>query len=74
MRIATCNHNIGFLIMVLQELDFDPLINGNPFAPPIDPIPAPGNATGTDTQITEVVRLYKYNKKNSPPTMNTTLF
>ena len=38
------------------------LNNGNPFALPTDPRPDPVNAIGTATQITEVVRLYKYDK------------
>ena len=63
MSITTCDHNLGFLGMVLRASYFDPLNNGNPFAPPIDPGPAPINPTGTAPQITEVVRLYKDDKE-----------
>ena len=63
MSITTCDHNLGFLGMVLRVSYFDPLNNGNPFAPPIDPVPAPVNDTDTASQITEVVRLYKYDKE-----------
>ena len=49
--------------MVLQASGFDTLKNGNPFAPPIDPGPAPINASGTASQITEVVHLKKEVKK-----------
>ena len=63
MSITTCYHNLGFLGMVIQASDFYPLNNGNPFASPIETGPAPINPTGTDAQITEVVRLYKYNKE-----------
>ena len=59
MSIITCDHNLGFLGMVLQGSYFYPLNNGNLFVPPIDPVPAPVNATGTAAQITEVIRLYK---------------
>ena len=63
MSITTCDHNLGFLGMALRASDFDPLNNGNPFAPPIDPGPAPINATGTAALITEVVCLYKDDKE-----------
>ena len=63
MYITTCDHNLGFLGMVLRSSDFDYLNNGNPFTPPIDPGTTPANATDTAAQITEVVRLYKYNKE-----------
>ena len=63
MSITTCDHNLGFLGMVLRASDFDPLNNGNPLAPPIDPGPAPINTTDAAAQITEIVRLYKYNKE-----------
>ena len=59
MAIVTCDHNLGFLGMVLQASYFDPLNNVNPFAPPKDPGPAHVNAVGTVAQITEVIRLYK---------------
>ena len=73
--ITTSDHNLGFLTMVLRASYFDPINNGNPFAPPIDPGPAPINATGTAAQITEVVRLYKDDKvKFHYPTVNFTLF
>ena len=49
--------------MVLQASDFDPLKNGNLFAPPIDTGPAPANSIGTSSKITEAVRLYKYYKE-----------
>ena len=64
MSITNCDHNLGFLGMVLRALDFDPLNNENPFLPPIYPGPAPVNVTGTAAQITEVVRLYKNDKEN----------
>ena len=63
MSITTCGHNLGFLGMVLRASYFDPLNNRNPFVPPIDPKPAPVNATGTYAQITEVVGRYKYYKE-----------
>ena len=59
MTNTTYDHNLGFLGMLIRASDFDPLYNGNPFAPPTYPIPAPVNSIGTDYQITEVVRLYK---------------
>ena len=75
MAINTCDHDLGFLGMVLRSSDFDPLNNGNPFAPPIDPGPAPINVTGTASQITEVVRLCKDDKvKIHHPTVNFALF
>ena len=49
--------------MVLRSSDFDPLKNGKPFAPPIYPGPSPINFTGTASQTTEVVRLYKDDKE-----------
>ena len=49
--------------MLIRTSDINSLINGNPFAPPIDPGPAPVNTTGTASQITEVIRLYKYYKE-----------
>ena len=71
MPITTSDHNLGFLTMVLQALYFDPLNNGNPFAPPIEPGPVPINATGTSAQITEVVHVYKDEKvKIHRPTVN----
>ena len=63
MFITTCDHNLGFLGMVLRASYFDPVNNGNPFVPPIYPGPAPINATGTSAQVTEVVRLYKEDKE-----------
>ena len=48
MAINTCKHNLGFVGMVLRASDFDPLNNGNPFAPPKDPGPNHFNAIGTD--------------------------
>ena len=62
ISITTCDHNLGFLGMVLRASYFDPINNGNPFALPIDPRPFPVNATSTAAQITEVVRLYKDKK------------
>ena len=59
MAIATCDYNLGFLGMVLRASYFDPLNNGNPFAPPTDPVTAHVNAIVTAAQITEVARLYK---------------
>ena len=63
MSITTYDHNLGLLRMVLRTSDFDPLNKRNPFYPPIDPRTAPVNATGTASQITEVVRLYKDDKE-----------
>ena len=63
MSITTCGHNLGLLEMVLRTSDFDPLNNGNPFAPPTDPGPDPINSVSTADQITEVVRLYKDDKE-----------
>ena len=48
MAITTCDHNLGFLGMVLRASDFDPLNNGNPFAPPKDTGPNHVNAIDTD--------------------------
>ena len=56
MSITTCDRNLGFLVILLWASYFNPLNNGNLFMPPIDPGPAPINATGTAAQITEVVR------------------
>ena len=36
ISITTCDHNLGFLGMVLLASYFDPLNNRNPFVPPID--------------------------------------
>ena len=74
MYITTCDHNLGFLGMVIWSSDFDTLNNRNPFLPPADPGPAPINATGTAAQITEVVRLYKDDKEKWPPAVNLALF
>ena len=63
MSMITCDHNLGFLGMVLRASDFYPLKNRKPFSPPIDPWPNPVNAIGTDPQITEVLHLYKYDKE-----------
>ena len=63
MSITTCDHNLCLFGMVLQESGFDLLNNGNPFAPPTDPGPAPVNTIGKAAQITEIVRLYKYDKE-----------
>ena len=49
--------------MVLQESNLDPLKNGNTFDPPTDTGPVPLNPIGSAAKITEVVRLYKYDKK-----------
>ena len=65
MSITTCDHKLGFLGMVLQSSYFYPLNNGNPFEPPIYPVPALTNANITASQITEVVRLYKDDKEKS---------
>ena len=62
MAIITCDHNLGFVGMLLQESDFDPLNSRNPFAPPIDPGPALFNTISKTAQITEVLGLYKYDK------------
>ena len=62
MAINTCDQNLGFLGMVRRASDFDPLNNGNRFAPPTDPGPAPVNAISTAAQIVEVIRLYKDDK------------
>ena len=64
MDIATCNHNLGFLGMVLRASDLYLLNKGNPFAPPTDPVPTHVNAIDTVAQITEVVRLYKDDIEN----------
>ena len=48
--------------MVMQESDLNPLNNRNMFAPPTDPGPNPISIIGTAAQITEVLRLYKYDK------------
>ena len=63
MEVTTCDHNLGFLGLVLRESYFNPLNIGNPFVPPTDPGPAPINATGKDAQITEFFQLYKDNKE-----------
>ena len=36
MYINNCDHNLGFLGMVLPALYFNPFNNGNPFVPPTD--------------------------------------
>ena len=74
MSITTCDHILGFLIIVVRGLDFDPLNNRNPSEIPTDPISAPVNDIGTAYQITEVVRIYKDDKENSPPTVHLELF
>ena len=63
MYITTCDHNLGFLGMVLRVSYFDPLNNRNPFSSPTDHGPTPVNSIVTGDQITEVVRLYKYDKE-----------
>ena len=63
MSVTTCDRNLGFLGKILRTSYFDPLNNGNPFAPPIYPGTALINATGTSAQVTEVVRLYKEDKE-----------
>ena len=62
MAITTFDQNLGFLWMALRASYFNPINNGNPFAPPTDPVPAHINAIGTASQITKFVRLYKYYK------------
>ena len=64
MAITTCDHNVGFFGMIFLSSYFDPLNNGNLFAPPVYPWPAPVNANVTAAQITEVVRIYKHDKEN----------
>ena len=49
--------------MLLRASDLDPLNNGNPFYPPIDPGTASVNANSTAAQTTEVVCLYKIDKE-----------
>ena len=49
--------------MVLLASDFDSLNNGNPFAPPTDPRPAPVYSIGSAAQITEFVHLYEDEKE-----------
>ena len=61
--ITTCDHNLGFLGMVLRVSYFDPLNNRNPFSSPTDPGPSPVNDIVTGAQITEGVRLYRYEKE-----------
>ena len=63
MEIATYDRNLCFPGMMLRASDFGPLNNGNPFAPPTDPRPDPINSIDTSSQITEAVRLYKYDKE-----------
>ena len=53
MSITTCDHNQGFLGMVLRASNLDPLKKENPVAPPTDPGPASVNTIGTADQITE---------------------
>ena len=67
MDVTTCDHNLGFLGMVLWESYFIPLNNGIPFTPPTDTGPAPINSIGTAAQIAEVVRIYKYDKDKFIP-------
>ena len=62
MSITTCDHNLGFLGMLLRASNFDPLNNRKSFSPPTDPGPAPVNAIGTAAQIDEFLRLYKDEK------------
>ena len=61
MSVTTCDHNLGFLIMVLQEPDFCPLKNGNIFVPPTDLGSSPINDVVTDAKVTEFIHLYKEN-------------
>ena len=49
--------------MAIQALDFDPLNNGSIFLSITDPGPTPINTIGADAQITEGIRLYKYEKE-----------
>ena len=63
MSIATCDHNLGFLGMVLQAAYCDIFKSINPCAPSTNPGPAPVNAIGASFQITEVVRIYKSDKE-----------
>ena len=74
MPINTCDHNLGFLGMVLQAPDFYPQNNENPFAPPTDLGPAPVNAINTAAQTTESYASKNMTKENSPPSMNFALF
>ena len=60
MAITACDHNLGFLGMVLRSSYFFPINNINPFAPPTDPWPTPINSIGTASKTTEVVSLYEY--------------
>ena len=63
MSITTCDHNLGFHVMVLWASYFYPLNNGNSFAPPTYLGPTPTNDTNTAAKITKVVRLYKDDKE-----------
>ena len=63
MAITNCDQNLGFLGMVFWASGFDPINHGNPFVTPTYPVPAPVNAIGTDSKITEVVCLYKDDKE-----------
>ena len=54
MAITTCDHNLGFLGIVLQASYFDHLNNGNPFAITKYTRPSPINAIETSDQINEV--------------------
>ena len=74
MSITTCDHNLGFLGMVLRASDFDPLNKGNLFVPPINAGPAHVNFTRTSAQSNELVSLYKDDKTNSLPTVNFAIF
>ena len=60
--IATCDHNLGFLVMVLWASYFNPLNNKNSLVPPTYTGPAPINAISIVSQITEVIHLYQNGK------------
>ena len=53
MSITTCDHNLGFLGILLRASNSDPLHNRKPFAPPTDLGPAPVNAIVTAAQISD---------------------
>ena len=74
MSITTCDHNLGFLGMVLRASDFDPLNNGNTFAPPKDPYPLLSIPTANLLKSLKLYVSAKTTKKNSPPTVNFALF
>ena len=55
MSTTKCDHNLGYLGIVLWASYLDPLNNRNPLAPPTDTGLAPINVIVTYYQITEAV-------------------